>query len=1007
MSWFTEIALKKRWLTFLIVALVTGASIWATVTLKMELLPDIQFPVTSVITIYPGAKPDAVTSTVTIPVEGAISGINGLEQLISISTEGGSSVFALFAYGTDMDEVNSIIEQNLSELDLPAAVREVPAIMPQVVDNPQLYAIDINVMPVVTLSLSGDLPPDELQEIAITKVMPGLEAIEGVYRVGVEGGSKEKVLVSLNPEKMNQFGISMSQVATILATQQYNSLGELENTAIGIDTIVLKDIATIDLGPPAGTVISRTNGKPSVSITVIKDAGANTVSIANAVVAEAEKIKAALGDKVELFTVMDQSEFIERSISELTRNAIIGSVLAVIVVFLFLMAFRASLVTAISIPLSIIIGFLVMRLVGITINLLTLSAMAIVVGRVIDNSVVVLEVIYRRMQQGESFQDAALNGVKEIATPITSATLATIVIFIPLAFVGGILGELFIPFALTITFALVASLLVALMVVPPLSNFPVSRKAKAQKGDTWYQRVYSRMLKWSLTHRAATLTIAVVLFFGSFALIPIIGTAFIPGMGEKMLTVEIEMPSGTDIITTKAVAIQVEGVLAENPEVITYQTTTGTSASIMGGGNMIGGGAMIGGSANTASILVMLDRDVDLEQEATRLSGAFEGIAADGVITVTTEQARAAQMMGSGLDISIRGENYEDIARISDELFTQLEGMSGIADLAVDISSVEPKLDIILDTGKLAASGLPPEQLQQISNELFLMGIGGTVAQASIEGRIYEVFLEGIAQDLDSVEMARELRVGYPKSVALGDIAVVEIGEQPTSMQRIDQKLAAAITGSITTADVGAVNQAVQEKIDALFLAPGAEVTMGGMAKLMGESFSGMFIAIIAAIVLAYIVIVVTFRSFLNPLIIMVSLPLASVGALVGLLVTGHPLGVSALMGILMLVGIVLANAIVLIALVEQLQKKGLNTHDALVEGGRTRLRPILITALTTMLAMLPLALGLGAGTLLAAELAVVVIGGLFSSTLLTLLVVPVVYSIAEGLRHRVAERAA
>ena len=1002
MSWLTKIALKKRWLTFLIVTLVALASIWATIGLKQELLPNIQFPVTSVITIYPGAKPDEVMSRVTVPVEGAISGIQGLDQLISTSTEGSSFVFALFDYGTDMDRVNSIIAQNLSELDLPAEVRGLPAMMPELEENPRLFAIDINMMPVVSLSLGGDLPPDELRELAITKVIPRLETIEGVYQVGVEGGGKEKVLISLNPEKMNQSGISMSQIAGILATQQYNSLSQIENTAMGTNALLLKDIAGVNLGPPPGTAISRTNGNPSVSISVMKESEANTVSVANAVVDEMEKIKTTLGDEIEIITVMDLSEFIEQSISELARNAIIGFVLATIVVFLFLMAFRASLVTAISIPLSILIGFLAMRVFGITINILTLSAMAIVVGRVIDNSVVVLEVIYRRMQQGEDFQDAALNGVKEIAAPITSATLATIVIFIPLIFVGGIMGQLFVPFAITITFALIASLLVALMVVPPLSNFPVSGKAKAQKGDTWYQRVYSRMLKWSLTHRAATLAIAVVLFLGSFALIPIIGTAFIPGMGEEILTIDIEMPPGTDLVAAEEVAIQAEKILGENPEVFIYQTTAGTSSSSSGAFRSVAGGGI-----NTVSIMVFFDPDADLEQEAAELRHSLQGIAEEGAVTITTSQVMAAQTMDSDLDISIRGESYEDIALLSRQLLSELEGIDGIADLEINIADVEPKLDISLDTGKLAASGLPPEQLQQISNELFLLELGGTVAQASIEGRIYEVFLEGIAQDLDSVEMARELRVGYPESVALGDIAAVELNQRPISIMRIDEKLAASITGSITGENVGAVNRAVQEKVDALPLVPGAEVTIGGMAEMMGESFSGMFIAIIAAIVLAYFVIVVTFRSFLNPLIIMVSLPLASVGALVGLLVTGHPLGVSALMGILMLVGIVLTNAIVLIALVEQLHKKGLSTHDALVEGGRTRLRPILITALTTMLAMLPLALGLGAGTLIAAELAVVVIGGLFSSTLLTLLVIPVVYSIAEGLRHRVAKRAA
>jgi len=284
----------------------------------------------------------------------------------------------------------------------------------------------------------------------------------------------------------------------------------------------------------------------------------------------------------------------------------------------------------------------------------------------------------------------------------------------------------------------------------------------------------------------------------------------------------------------------------------------------------------------------------------------------DGAITVSAGQEMATQMMGSGLDVSIRGENHEDIARLSDQLFSELEGMAGIADLEVDIASVEPKLDIRPDPGKLMTSGLPREQLEQISKEFFLMRMGGTVAQANIEGRTYEVFLEGIARDLDSAEMARELRIGWPKSVALGDIAAVELGEQPINIQRIDRKLAASVTATITEENVGAVNRVVQEKIDALPLAPGTEITMGGMAEMMGESFSNMFIAIIAAIVLAYAVIVVTFRSFLNPLIIMVSLPLASVGALLGLLLAGRPLGISALMGALMLVGIVLPTLLCL-----------------------------------------------------------------------------------------------
>ncbi len=996
MSWLTKIAMKKRWLTFLIVALITGASIWSTLTLQMELIPNIELPVTSVITVYPQAKPEKVMNDVTIYIESAISGMNGLDQLISTAAEGSTFTLAMFEYGTDMDKVNSTIRKNLAKLDLPPEIRELPATMPQLKENPQLYAIDMNMMPVVMVSLTGDMLPSQLEEIAVTEIIPRLETIEGVYHVGVDGGSNKQALVNLDAEEMNAAGVSMSQVAAIIASQEYGSLNKLENATLETDTLKLSDIGEVNLGLPSGTAVSRTNGQTSVMVSVMKEAEANTVTVANAVIDELESIETTLGNDVRLITVMDQSEYIETSIGDLTRNAIIGFLLAVIVVFFFLMAFRASLVTAISIPLSLLVGFLVMRFLGITINLLTLSAVAIVVGRVIDNSIVVLEVIYRRIQQGEAFREAALNGVREVAAPITSSTLATVVIFIPIAFVGGIVGEMFMPFALTMTIALIASLIVALMVIPPLSNFTISRKAEVNEKHTWYQRAYIPVLKWSLKYRAATLIIAVLLFFGSFSLVPIIGTAFMPQMSEKMLTVDIELPRGADLASIERAAMLVEQVIADNPDVTTFQTDAGTSSSL------IGSFSSLMGSGSTASIMVTLDREVDLEQQSADMRSNLEGIVEGGTVTVTTGDPMAGAMMGSSLDISIRGDNYEDIASTGRLLFDKLQDVSGLAELDLALSDTEPKLDIVPDPAKMMATGLPAETLQQISQEFMLISMGSTISRVNIEGEIYDVYISGIAQNLNSVETAKGLRVGWPESVALGDIATVTLGEQQSNIQRIDEKLAVSVTGIITAEDVGSVNRAVQKKIDALPLPDRVEVTMGGVMERMQESFSGMFIAIIVAILLAYAVIAVTFRSFLKPIIIMVSLPLASIGALVGLLLAGQPLGVSALMGVLMLVGIVLTNAIVLIDLVEKLRKKGMDTYDALVESGRTRMRPILMTALTTMIAMLPIAVGLGEGTVLSAELAIVVIGGLFSSTLLTLLVIPVLYSLGQGLRQRI-----
>jgi len=990
MSWLTKIALKKRWLTFLVIIAVTGVSIWSTLLLKMEMIPNIELPMTSIITVYPQEKPETIMNAVTVKVESAVSGINRLDQLISTASEGSTFTFAVFEYGTDMKKVNETIRQNLDELALPPEVRNLPSTVPQLDENPRLFAIDINVMPVVIVSLTGDMLPAKLEEIASNDIIPELENIEGVYHVGLDGGSSKKVMVNLDVDRMNVAGISMSQVAAVLSSNQYQSLEILENLAINPGTR-LEDIADIKLGLPSGTTVSRTNGQTSVTISVTKDSKANTVKVANAVIDKLKELKPDLQNGVQLVTVLDQSEYIESSIGDLVRNAIIGFVLAVIVVFVFLMAFRASMVTAISIPLSLLIGFLAMRFLGITINLLTLSAMAIAVGRVIDNSIVVLEVIYRRMQHGEEFRAAAVNGVREVAAPITSSTIATVVIFIPIAFIGGLIGEMFMPFALTMTAALIASLLVALMVIPPMSNFKVKRNKEETDQISWYHKLYLPVLKWALNHKGITIAIAVVLFVGSFSLVPIIGTAFIPQMSEKMVAVTIELPREADLTEVEEAAMKIEQAIKSTVDSRVFLTSAGSSGSFIGSFS-----SMTGGGSNTASITVYLGAEADQDQVAADLRENLEGLVDGSTITVSSGNAMSSAMMGSGLDISIRGDNYEDIASVSKTLLVEIQDVDGLAELDLALSSTEPKLNITPDMAKIMNSGLDMSSMAQMNQEFMMMSMGSTVSSVTLGGEVYEVYLNGIVPRLNNVETAEGLLIGYPDSVKLGDVADVSIGSQQTNIRRIDEKLAASITGIITDENVGRVNMAVQQKINEMSLPEGVEVTMGGVMEMMKESFSGMFIAIIIAIVLAYSVIAITFRSLMKPLIIMISLPLASIGALIGLLIAGQPLGVSALMGTLMLVGIVLTNAIVLIDLVEKLRKNGMNTHDALVESGRTRMRPILMTALTTMIAMLPIALGLGEGTVLSAELAIVVIGGLFSSTLLTLLVIPVMYAITN-----------
>jgi HAE1 family hydrophobic/amphiphilic exporter-1 len=1001
---FTQLALRNRLVTLLIVILITGASIWAVFGLKEELIPNIQFPYTTVITVYPQAPPDEVANNVTTPIEKLIWSQwegKGLKHLTSTSADSISIIFGEFEFGTNMDEVTSTIQQGIGQLNLPPEVFAYSQMNPDMGGNPRIIPINMSIMPLVVLSLSGDLPPDQLKQIADTQIVPALQNINGVLNVETEGGDKEQVVISPDPAKMDEFGVSMSQIVGLLAPQ-YTSLSDIDKTSLDpLRNIYIGNISQVSLGPAPGTVVTRTNGKPSVTILVMKQADANTVDVANAVLTKAKEMGGNLGNGAQIDTVFTQSDFIQRSINELRDKALIGAALAIVIVFLFLTTIRASLVTAISIPLSLLIGFLAMRAAGITINILTLSAMSIAVGRLIDDSIVMVEVIYRRLQRGEGFREAAVNGAKEIANPITSATLATVAIFIPLIFVGGIVGQMFMPFALTVTFAMLASLLVALMVVPTLSNFLVSGKTKVKVGEPWYQKIYTPTLKWALSHRAITLIAAAVLFFGSLGLVPVIGTSFMSGMGEKTLTVSIQMKPGTDLQETSAVAAQVEQHLQDNKAVKNYYTTVGTSTSLMGAMTTASGGG-----DNTATINVYLDPGADIDKEAEALSSVCENIAtaANAGIAVSSSEAGGGPGMGfSDLNISIQGANQDDIASTTGQLLTQLQGVNGLANVESDLTTTIQRLYITPDQAKIAALGLSPDQQQQLQQEFSLLMMGNTLSnEANIGNESYPLFIKGVANGLgNETTVANALRIGWPQSVALGEVSNVMLLQMPTHISHTDLALSATITGAITAKDVGGVNRLVQEKINALPAQPGVQVKMAGAAEEMASTFSLMGIAIIAAIVIAFLIVAFMMRSIINPLIIMLSLPLASIGALLGLLITGHTIGVSAMMGMLMLVGIVLTNAIVLIALVEQLRKSGMKTYDALMQGGQTRLRPILMTALTTIFAMIPLAFGVGSGTLLAAELAVVVIGGLFSSTLLTLVVIPVIYSLVDGLRRR------
>lgn len=1007
MSWLTRISIANRWVTLLIALAVIIGSVFATLQLKTELIPDIELPYVVVFGQYLGHSPEEVMTKISKPAEDEIRRVGGLKHIESTSMENIAFVFATFEYGTNMDKAERDIQQGV---EANSALQEV------VQSGGELYVgrVSFEMMPLVWVTLSSDtgMSGAQLQSVA-EDLVDKVSVVEGILReetpfmkpVEIEGG-EERVLVIPKADAMNNYGIPVSWlVSTLMAQSEYESLEEIRDVQlISNPTIKVGDIADVVEPVPS----SYTNGAPSVSILWRKDPEANTVDVANAILAKIDEFKASEDSAgVDITVVMDQSDYIERSVHDLTRDAIIGMVLAGIVVVIFLWAIRASLIITVSIPVSILIAFLLMYAFDVTINILTLGGLAIAVGRIVDDSIVSLENIYRHLQRGEGFRQAAIDGIKEVAMPITSATIATVAIFVPLIVVGGLVGEMFRPFALTVSFALLASLVVALMLVPSLSSWIGRRKVSFEGSDNWYTRGYTMVLRWSLGHRALTLLIALGLFVTSIFILPLLGTSFLPTGGEKMVSVEIQMPYGNDrdlVQKIGEVEQKIEELSQEEGKIRNYYAYLGSLMGEMERG--------------VASIMIELSRDADMEQQATALRQKCQLIPETLPTTIkVTSGGIEEEMMGIGsLEVRVIGdkegslEPVQEVTKILTEKIQELETKGDIENLESALvinrsDATKQWKDIglaLTATGQVSVE----EAMALLELEWAWMRFGWpieTLGQTSptveIDGVLTEMSVPGIVKSLSDINTIEELRIGAASPVKLGQLADVDWG--PAEYNRAEGGYAGTIVARIAMDDVGAVNREVQKIIDSLELPDGvSEVKMGGIAEQMEEGFSDMFIAIAIAIGIVFIILALSFRSWLMPLLIMVSMPLATIGVVLALLVTGKELGMSAMIGILMLVGIVLTNAIVLLTFVDDRRKEGYGAYDALVDAGRIRLRPILMTALTTMIALVPLALGIGEGVLMAAELGVVVIGGLFSSTLLTLLVIPVLYSLTERLRR-------
>ncbi len=758
--------------------------------------------------------------------------------------------------------------------------------------------------------------------------------------------------------------------------------------------VKLSDVATVkqDLAP--STTLTRTNGKDSLGISITKSSSGNTVSISQAVQKQISSLENKLGNGAKITVVSDQAPSITSAVNSLVREALIGAVFAILVILVFLFSVRSTLVTAISIPLSIVIALIGLWVGNYTLNLFTLGGLTIAIGRVVDDSIVVLENIYRHMSNGEEKSVAIPAAVKEVAGAVTASTLTTVAVFLPIAFVGGIVGELFSPFAVTVTVALLASLFVALTIIPVLAYWflkapkNVATKVAQQNGHERVgplERAYIPMLRWVTGHKAITLLVAFLLFAGSVSLVPLLGTNFFSASQQNTFTISQTLPVGTSLSKTNDAARKIETVLSTTKHVQFYQVT-------VGGGS--GFSAIFGssGTGNVANFSVTTDSDADQNAIQQDVQKNINALADVGTLKLAVSQGGPSS---SGISVNVQASDDATLRQASQQVLTAVSQVPNTANVSSNLTDAAPLINVQVDPTKASTHGLTASQVGLLLREIYT---GTTVTTVTLNGTQENVNLVLGSQATSIDAMKNLLLPAATGNVKLSDVANVTEAKGPTQITHIGGTRTATISADTTTDNTGGVSTAIQKKLSTLHLPSGATYSLGGVTSNQSQAFSGLGYALLAAIVLVYLIMVGTFRSLVQPLILLVSIPFAATGSILLLLATHTQLGVPALIGLLLLIGIVVTNAIVLLDLVHQYRLKGLDARSAVLEGGSRRLRPILMTAIATILALSPMASGLSQSSgFIAAPLALTVIGGLTTSTLLTLLLVPTLYVLVEG----------
>ncbi|MFG1683132.1 efflux RND transporter permease subunit [Nonomuraea sp. NPDC049269] len=1048
MSFLARLSLANRGLIALITIVVVAFGAYITPALQQQLLPSLSFPQVSVVATYAGAAPQIVEDRVTVPLEEGVRGVAGVTGVTSTSREASATIQVAFDFGTDIDDAQSKIQQVVGGLS---------SRLPDGVD-PQVVVGSTDDLPVIQLAAASDGSQQRLAERLDTQVVPALTGIEGVKEASVTGTRDQVITITPDADELKEHGLDTAAISTAIQNAgqpipagtltksdttlsvqvgaRYASIEDLKDlyltpaaqastaqaspaqpTAQGQrpgapqpkktpakpKPVRLGDVATVKLGLAEAATLTRTDGKPSLGVSITMKPDGNAVSISEDVRAKLPALATALGTDAALTIVFDQAPQVEKSIESLTTEGLLGLAMAVLVILVFLVSLRSTLVTVVSIPLSVLIALIGLWVKDYSLNMLTLGALTIAIGRVVDDSIVVLENIKRHLSYGERKRQAIENGVREVAGAVTASTLTTVAVFLPIAFVGGFVGELFGPFSITVTVALIASLLVSLTVVPVLSYWFLKPpkngdrdKAEEKERRSLLQRAYVPVIRFATRHRLTTVAGALAILIGTLALVPSLQTSFIDNAGQNTVSVTQNLPAGTSLASADAKAKEVEKILTGLDDIQSYQVTVGGASGVGFGGGRPGGGG--GGGTARASYSLTLHEGSDTAAVENTLRDRLSKLTDAGQISI----GESGGFGGDKLEVLVHAseqDTLDDAARVVQQT---MAAMPGVTETTSTLADTAPRVDVTVDRKKAAKHDLSEAVIGQAVSQAFR---DSTVTQLTFDGTTADVVVHtGDAP----VSLAELRKLDLPGKVELSDVAEVKQVNGPVSVTRIDGDRTVTVSGKSTGANLGAISADLETRLAKLTLPAGATYSIGGASADQDEAFGSLALALVAAIALVFFVMVATFRSLIQPLLLLVSIPFAATGAIGLLLITDTSLGLAAMIGLLMLVGIVVTNAIVLLDLINQYRRQGMPLYEAVVEGGRNRLRPILMTALATIFALLPMALGItGGGGFISKPLAIVVIGGLISSTLLTLVLVPTLYTMVESRKEKIRTRRA